>query len=474
MGLKVGLQLLQQAGKVATNYADDAVGIFCRKAKPIKSAKLEGLRFTPDAVGDTMQVAVKPRVWQNLTRSEISFTELSNLGVNCPTGTTKITKILGKKADGSITEIYTFKNRSGENLGSITNFPGGRKLEINIARNRNVCSASSTEKALKIQQQFTDNSRKLVTRREYRGEELLREDKTFSEIFKVDPDMKEAPASLWRQAFQVDKPSDVDKLYMSVIRTGKKPLMNGETRFSQSVMQLETGHNPSKISFSARSRMATDGEVTLESIAQNGVNMDTSNPYFQTILMDSRDMARATYADIVKRRGLKGIEPPLLFDDTSNVFTGKYTNCAGGCSHSNDFIAINLRRNTKASIADTLGHECEHGFTQHADIHLAGIADLRSKNPYSRRFFDGIVNRFNRVKKGSAEYERAKVYAQEANKYDDIAFSGGEDNMRAYLSLNAEKDAFRAGELEVQVFEKCFDDFVNNFNLFNRSYMLRY
>lgn len=140
----------------------------------------------------------------------------------------------------------------------------------------------------------------------------------------------------------------------------------------------------------------------------------------------------------------------------------------------NDFIAINLRRNTKASIADTLGHECEHGFTQHADIHLAGIADLRSKNPYSRRFFDGIVNRFNRVKKGSAEYERAKVYAQEVNKYEDIAFSGGEENnMRAYLSLNAEKDAFRAGELEGQVFEKCFKDFVKNFSLFNRSYMMK-
>lgn len=64
MGLKAGLNLLQKAGTAATKYADDAarlvatkgddvVGVFCRKAKPIKPTNLKGLRFTPETVGDT-------------------------------------------------------------------------------------------------------------------------------------------------------------------------------------------------------------------------------------------------------------------------------------------------------------------------------------------------------------------------------------------------------------------------------------
>ena len=58
MGLKAGLHLLQQTGKAVANYADDAarlvakngddaVGIFCRKAKPINPTELKDLRFAP-------------------------------------------------------------------------------------------------------------------------------------------------------------------------------------------------------------------------------------------------------------------------------------------------------------------------------------------------------------------------------------------------------------------------------------------
>lgn len=75
MGLKVGLQLLQQTRKTIASFADDAVrlstqsgdditrtiatktndtvGIFCRKPTLINQAKLKGLRYTPETVEDT-------------------------------------------------------------------------------------------------------------------------------------------------------------------------------------------------------------------------------------------------------------------------------------------------------------------------------------------------------------------------------------------------------------------------------------
>ena len=55
MGLKAGLQIIQQAGKVATGYVDVAVGIFCRKPITVNPAELKGQRFAPKAIGDTVK-----------------------------------------------------------------------------------------------------------------------------------------------------------------------------------------------------------------------------------------------------------------------------------------------------------------------------------------------------------------------------------------------------------------------------------
>ena len=64
MGLHAGLQII---GKAVANYAgdaarlvvkngDDAVGIFCRKAKPINPTELKDLRFAQEAIGDTVKI----------------------------------------------------------------------------------------------------------------------------------------------------------------------------------------------------------------------------------------------------------------------------------------------------------------------------------------------------------------------------------------------------------------------------------
>ena len=90
MGL-AGLYVLQKAGEIATSYADDtarlvaksaddAVGFFCRKAKPINPTELKSLRFAPEAIGDTF-TATKPQIysrWGNPMQDYIpSFTGAS-------------------------------------------------------------------------------------------------------------------------------------------------------------------------------------------------------------------------------------------------------------------------------------------------------------------------------------------------------------------------------------------------------------
>lgn len=69
MGLKAGLQIIQQAEKVATGYADYAVGIFCRKPVTVNPAELKGLRFAPEAIGDTV-VFSHPITYTELTKSD--------------------------------------------------------------------------------------------------------------------------------------------------------------------------------------------------------------------------------------------------------------------------------------------------------------------------------------------------------------------------------------------------------------------
>ena len=55
MGLKA-VQLLQQTGKAVSKYTDDVVGLGVRKWT--KPTSLEGLRFAPEAIGDTVRFSV--------------------------------------------------------------------------------------------------------------------------------------------------------------------------------------------------------------------------------------------------------------------------------------------------------------------------------------------------------------------------------------------------------------------------------
>lgn len=57
MGLKA-VQLLQQTGKAVSKYTDDVVGLGVRKWT--KPTNLEGLRFAPETIGDTVKFSTTP------------------------------------------------------------------------------------------------------------------------------------------------------------------------------------------------------------------------------------------------------------------------------------------------------------------------------------------------------------------------------------------------------------------------------
>ena len=417
------------------------------------------------------KVLANSKTWRSLTRSKCDLEQLSQQGMKLPNNTNSATKITGEYHNGSCADFILFKDKSGNSLGSVSLFPNGRRTEIEIQRG--VVSSASTPKSSEICNQFFDPRNKLYTRKTFEGDTLISEQDTFSEVYKLDDYAKKQSEKFWKQNFQISKSED--KIYQTVVRTGRTPNANGTIDFSQEVMQIETGSNPSKLRLKSKSQMAKDGEVTLQSIEQNGVNMDTTNPYFQTMLMNWRDMLKCAYIEIVKRRGVKGFEPPLKFEE----FTGKYIGAAGQSARDNSWIGINtlqiaLIGRNKAVQAFTLGHECEHSFTQHLNIHLSGLDNMRSNNPISQRFFDEALKRFKPIKKGTKEYENARTYMEECQNYDKIVWNEkGEIQNKAHNELITEKHADLGGEIEKNYFFDCMNDFIKNFPLFNRNYAIK-
>ena len=55
MGLKAGLQILQQTGKAVSKYTDDVVGLGVRKWT--KPTHLEGLCLAPELLEDTIKIS---------------------------------------------------------------------------------------------------------------------------------------------------------------------------------------------------------------------------------------------------------------------------------------------------------------------------------------------------------------------------------------------------------------------------------
>jgi len=138
MGLKAGLQILQQTGRTVANYADDAarlvatsgddvakiiasktddaVGLFCRKAKPITPSALKTMHLAPSLVDDEfcMFKIIKDLI-ENKTFLKLTENEIMELPNNIRRYLFEKLLLLKKTNDKNISsEIETFVDAINE------------------------------------------------------------------------------------------------------------------------------------------------------------------------------------------------------------------------------------------------------------------------------------------------------------------------------------------------------------------------
>lgn len=410
------------------------------------------------------KVIAKCETWKSISREAVELSSISGTRIRIPEKAANVFKISGERANGLKADFYIFRDKNGVNLGSHSLFSDGTERVITMNRggyqfDSNLPMLYDDPKSLTVKNQLVQNGA------------TIQETNLFSQTYIADKDLKGlSPKMYSRMTGEATKPEDVDKIYQSVVRVRKTPQSDGTTLFNQEIRQIETGATPSNKFVKTSSTMAEDGEIVLNSVEQQGVSIDTDQPHFQTILLEPHDMLKSNYARMVKERGFKGIEPPLKFSDRDITLFDKYI-CNGYSKKDGSEIALNMDKLlTRHSAIFTLGHECEHMFTQNKNIHLSGLDNLRSNNPISKRFYDGIEQRFPKIKSNSEEYKVAKEYAE--NFKDDVFDDNlGNANMTKWYSHIVEQHANIAGSKEKRLFLDCLGNITDNFSLFNTRWL---
>jgi len=403
--------------------------------------------------------------WKYLDRAEI---DVSELGI-------KTIKISGEKKNGLKVDFYIFKDYKGVSLGSQRVSSDGTTRTIRISRTESAQYASPGSKTL-CDMFYASKAKKYTIQTLDKNGHLIEDSHTYSEVFKMDDVAKSYSPKQFKKFTGYDKPEDYDKVYQTVARVKKTANKDGGFDVQQEVLQLKNSDSYQKSSLNIKSTMTEDGEMLLQNVeCSPDINMDYSNPYFQSVLLNTEDFLHSSYQNIVKKRGLKGVEPPLLFNTNSKIFEDvRYKFQAGGLApRDNGYVGINLwkvpDRNRLTSI---LGHECEHVFTQHANVHLAGLNNLKSDNPISIKFYDFIEKKFGKILPDTDEYNKAEKYNYEMLNYKKIVFDEkGHLNHKGHASLSMENDADLAGQFEATKFRECVDDYVANFQLLNRNWL---
>lgn len=383
--------------------------------------------------------------WKSLVRKKVDIKTIDGLGLNIPSKATDVMQISGIRNNGSKADIFILRDANGTNLGSRTLYSDGTSRVIDITKNNETYGC--------ILGPGTPHNT-IVQNRLFSNGILTSETNFFSRLFKKN-----------------------GKVAMCNTTVKKTLNTDGTAVFDQEIRQILPKKGTTYVK--SNSTMAQDGEMTLNTVTQQGVNLDTSNPYFITGLLNRHDMLRGTYARIAKAKGYKGIEPPLVFSDQPNkVFTGLYKDGAAGiAAEDGTYVAIRMSPEVnRTSLVNTLAHECEHEFVQHPSIHLARIRDMRSTDPISKKFYDGVERRFPKIEPNTKQYKLAETYADEIHNYDDkitkqLADGTKSIDIDAHHSLLIEKKAIEAGEKEANIFNDYLFSLEDEFSLFNIDWL---
>lgn len=384
--------------------------------------------------------------WKSLTRTKCDIVSLEGLKLSIPSKAVQATKISGVHKNGLTTDIFIFKDKDGINLGSHTLYSDGRSRVIDISKDNETFGFLFTSHLGRPQNTTVRN-------RLFNNGNLLEETNLFSQVYKPN-----------------------NKAHICNTRVKEVFNVDGTKQFEQEIKEIVP--NKSHKILKLNSTMAKDGEMSLNTVTQQGVNIDTNNPFFQTLLLERHDMLRGNYARIAKEKGYKGIEPPLIFSDEPNtVFTGLYKDVSGIAAEDGSYIAIGMSsKKSRSGLINTLAHECEHQFVQHPSIHLSGIRDMRSNNPLSQKFYDGVERRFPKIKQNTEEYKLAENYADDVLNYDNKITKELPDGTKIidndlHHGLLIEKQAIKTGELEQKLFNEFVYSFEDEFSLFNTEWL---
>ena len=251
--------------------------------------------------------------WKYLDRAEI---DVSELGI-------KTIKISGEKKNGLKVDFYIFKDYKGVSLGSQRVSSDGTTRSIGITRTKTAQFGSPELK--KLSEMFYDSKAKKYTIQTLdKNGHLIEDSHTYSEVFKMDEIVAETSPKQFKKITGYDKPDDYDKVYQTVARVKTTANKDGGFDVQQEVLQLKNSASYQRSSLNIKSTMTEDGEMLLQNVeCSPDINMDYSNPYFQSVLLNTEDFLHSSYQNIVKKRGLKGVEPPLLFNTNSKIRNGK-------------------------------------------------------------------------------------------------------------------------------------------------------
>ena len=560
-GVNQVFNLADDVTRLIATKGDDAVGIFCRKAKPINPTELKGLRLTPEVIKDDVHLSFEsqaykdffdnwsklfckmeklPRVkveirssgarqitflnpaeygdivavgkgskatiidfynkngeldsvvfenykekeileflkkirekfskqskWKNIERKEQKIADINPFlrpTSQYPSGTSSISEIIAEDIEGGKTKIVIFRDSNGESLGSKTLFPDGKTRDISITEipklERQDCATGGKSYEL-TSQGYKAKAKKVKTITRYPEENKIEDVTTFSEFF--------------------ERPNDKQK-YLSVVRIKKTSQKNLSDNITQEVLEIESGkakQNFKRIKFN--STRNKDNTMTLNSVERQGEGIeaiDTSHPYFQTMFLEPEILLKSKYAEDVRKLGLGGIAPSLTADRLNwRIFErGMDEASRGTTSPDGTTIGVNLSgyyigRVPKTNLVGSLRHEEEHLFNQFANIHRAGIKDMRGNSEASKRFYDEVLKRLGPINPGTKEYEDAIRYCYEIENYNNIAFVNGKFNPPGYNSLIIEQKAFDRGRVEGQIFQGIISQFKKVFGLLNTKYI---
>lgn len=560
-GVNQVFSLADDVARLIATKGDDAVGIFCRKAKSINPTELKGLRLAPEVIKDDVHLSFESQAykdffdnwsklfckmeklpgvkveirssgarqitflnpaeygdivavgkgskatiidfynkngeldsvvfenykekeileflkkirekfskqskWKNIERKEQKIADINPFlrpTSQYPSGTSSISEIIAEDIEGGKTKIVIFRDSNGKSLGSKTLFPDGKTRDISITEipklERQDCATGGKSYEL-TSQGYKAKAKKVKTITRYPEENKIEDVNAFSEFF--------------------ERPNDKQK-YLSVVRIKKTSQKKLSDNITQEVLEIESGKakpNFKRIKFN--STRNKDNTMTLNSVERQGEGVetiDTSHPYFQTMFLEPEILLKSKYAEDVKELGLGGIAPSLSADRLNwGIFERGMDKASLGTTFPDGTtIGVNLSgyytgRVPKTLLVEALRHEEEHLFKQLANVHRAGIKDMRTNSETSKRFYDGIVKRLGHINPGTKEYEEAQKFCYEFENYKNIAYANGRFNLPGYSSLIIEQKAFDRGRVEGQIFQGIISQFKKVFGLLNTKYI---